>query len=237
MQAAPQSWSTLGSSPSSTMPSTTEPTGWTVRIIDVSAAGRRGSETEISSQPSTCELSASSTSQPADGHAGHEVVDAERERDGERRERRDPGRVEQRPGRPPQVLVAVAQDQDEARVGDAGQRAEQHAARRVRAVGAVLERARDQHDADHRQRQRGEDPPAGRLREHRPGDERDDHDLQVAEHGRQPGADVGDRLVPEDQVGGEEQPGDQRQPLLARPRAGRSGAARATRAARAAGTA
>jgi hypothetical protein len=52
------------------MPSRTEPTGWIVRIIEVSAAGRRGSEIEISSQPSTCELSASSSSQPADGHAG-----------------------------------------------------------------------------------------------------------------------------------------------------------------------
>ena len=39
-------------------------------MIDVSAAGRRGSETEIRSQPSTCELSASRISQPADGHSG-----------------------------------------------------------------------------------------------------------------------------------------------------------------------
>ena len=51
-----------------------------MRIIDVSAAGRRGSEIEISSQPSTCELSASRISQPADGHAGRDVVGAERER-------------------------------------------------------------------------------------------------------------------------------------------------------------
>ena len=70
MSAAPESCSAVGSSPSSTIPSTTEPTGWTVRIIDVIAAGRRGSEVEISSQPSTCEESASRISQPADGHAG-----------------------------------------------------------------------------------------------------------------------------------------------------------------------
>ena len=129
MQSAPASWSALGSSPSSTIPSTTEPTGWIVRIIDVSAAGRRGSETEISSQPSTCEVSARQISHAADGHAGTRSSDAERERGGERRDRGHPGRVEQRPGGPPQVLVAVAQDQDEARVGDARQRAEQHAAR------------------------------------------------------------------------------------------------------------
>ena len=46
--------------------------------------------------------------------------------------------------------VAVPQDEDEARVGDAGERAEDHAARRVRAVRAVLQRARDEHDADQR---------------------------------------------------------------------------------------
>ena len=51
MHAAPQSWSALGSSPRSTIPSATEPTGWIVRIIEVSAAGSRGSEIEISSQP------------------------------------------------------------------------------------------------------------------------------------------------------------------------------------------
>ena len=38
--------------------------GWNVSITDVSAAGRRGSETEISSQPKTCALSASAISQP-----------------------------------------------------------------------------------------------------------------------------------------------------------------------------
>ena len=37
----------------------TDPTGWMVSSSEVKAAGRRGSEAEISSQPSTCEVSAS----------------------------------------------------------------------------------------------------------------------------------------------------------------------------------
>ena len=40
-------------------------------------------------------------------------------------------------------------------------------------------------------------------------------DLQVAEHGGEPGADVGDRLVPEREVGGEEDAGDQGEPRCA----------------------
>ena len=52
----------------------------------------------------------------------------------------------------------------------------------------------------------------------RPRRERHDHDLEVAEHGREPGADVGDRLVPEDEVGGEEEARDQRQAPLPGPR-------------------
>ena len=53
----------------------------------------------------------------------------------------------------------------------------------------------------------------------------DDDDLQVAEHGREAGADVGDRVVPEDQVGGEEDAGD------AAPAAARGAAARPVAAA------
>ena len=40
--------------------------------------------------------------------------------------------------------------------------------------------------------------------EERPREEADDHDLGVAEDRREPGPDVLDRVVPEDQVGGEE---------------------------------
>jgi hypothetical protein len=43
------------------------------------------------------------------------------------------------------------------------------------------------------------------LVEDEPREEADEHDLRVAEHGREPGADLVDRVVPEDEVGGEEQ--------------------------------
>ena len=160
-------------------------------------------------------MSASVASQAADGHAGREVVHAEREPDGERDGRGHGGRVAQRAGRPAQVLVAVAQDEQEAGVRDSGEDAEEHAARRVVAVGVRLQHAGDEHDAQQDERQRGEDPPARRLVQDGPGGEGDDHDLEVAEHRRQARADVVDRLVPEDQVGGEEDPGDQREALLA----------------------
>ena len=48
----------------------TDPTGWIVSVTDVSAAGSRGSETVISSQPSTCEVSASVSSQACSGQLG-----------------------------------------------------------------------------------------------------------------------------------------------------------------------
>ena len=58
------------------------------------------------------------------------------------------------------------------------------------AVGAVLERAgHEQHAAAHR-RQRDEDAARHLLAEQREREERHDHDLEVAEHGRQAGADV-----------------------------------------------
>ena len=45
-------------------------TGWSMSRIEVSTPGRRGSDTEISSQPSTWEDSASSTSQPCASRSG-----------------------------------------------------------------------------------------------------------------------------------------------------------------------
>ena len=154
--------------------------------------------------------------QPGGGRPrGREVVHAEREPDRERDGGGHGGRIAQRPGRPAQVLVAVAQDEQEAGVRDPGQDAEEHAARRVGAVGVRLEHARDEHDAQQDEGQRGEDPPARRLVQDGPRGEGDDHDLEVAEHRRQARADVVDRLVPEDQVGREEDPGDEREALLA----------------------
>ena len=236
MHAAPQSCSALGLSPSSTIPSTTEPTGWIVRIIDVSAAGRRGSEIEISSQPSTWELSASRISQPADGHAGARSSTRSSSATTSDADRGDPGRVEQRSGRPPRVRVAVAEDQDEAGVGGRGQRPEQHAAQRVRAVGAVLEHARDQDDADQRQRQRGQDPlrraprrapPRRRTARSRPAGSRARSRARRRRR-RSPGA---------RRSGRRRRTGPRSAPAAAgRARAGRSGGARARRAARARAT-
>ena len=70
----------------------------------------------------------------------------------------------------------------------------------------------DQHDADQHDRQREEHGPRRPLAEDGPRDERRRQHLEVAEDGRQTRPDVLDRVVPERQVAGEEDPGDQRQP-------------------------
>ena len=77
-------------------------------------------------------------------------------------------------------------------------------ARGSRAVGAVLEHARDQQHAEQRDRQRRQHLAAGLLGQDRPRHQRHEHDLDVGQHGGQPGADVADRVVPQDQVDGEE---------------------------------
>jgi len=66
----PSSCAALGSSPKISAARSIEPTGWIVSSTEVWAAGRRGSELAISSQPTTCELSASNTSQPCAGQLG-----------------------------------------------------------------------------------------------------------------------------------------------------------------------
>jgi hypothetical protein len=50
--------------------STTAAIGWIVSSIDAIAAGSRGSETEINSQPRICEVSARVTSHAWPGHVG-----------------------------------------------------------------------------------------------------------------------------------------------------------------------
>ena len=137
-----------GSSPSRMMPSRTEPTGWTVRTTDVSDAGRRGSATAISSQPSTCEVRARVSSQPCAGQLGSEVDLAEQRAGGDGHDRRDERRLEQRPGGAAQVAAGVAQDEDEAGVGDGGEHAVERAERGIVAVGALTDDAGDEHHAD-----------------------------------------------------------------------------------------
>src|SRR6478672_11777276 len=48
----------------------------------------------------------------------------------------------------------------------------------------------------------------GALTKDNPRKRRDEHDLRVAQHRREPGADELDRVVPEEEVRGEEDPGD-----------------------------
>ena len=48
----------------------TAPTGCSISKIEVTTAGRRGSEMEINSQPSTCDDMASTTSQACDSRPG-----------------------------------------------------------------------------------------------------------------------------------------------------------------------
>src|SRR5262249_57616622 len=66
-------------------------------------------------------------------------------------------RVEERPGNPTEVApTALAKRQQESRVGDPRQHAVESAEPRIRAVGAVFEDARDQHDAERDDRDREE---------------------------------------------------------------------------------
>jgi hypothetical protein len=68
--ATPASCTAEGSSESRITPRMTEPTGCSVSVIAVSSAGRRGSDTEISIQPSTWEVSARVISQACDSRPG-----------------------------------------------------------------------------------------------------------------------------------------------------------------------
>ncbi|HXV95774.1 MAG TPA: hypothetical protein VD695_04425 [Gaiellaceae bacterium] len=68
--ATPASWTSDGASSRMITAKTTERAGWRVSVIEVRAAGRRGSAAAIRSQPATCEVSASSTSQPCSGQVG-----------------------------------------------------------------------------------------------------------------------------------------------------------------------
>ena len=154
----------------------------------------RGSDTVISIQPSTCEVSASRTASPRSARPG-EVVALIDQTAGQRRRPRPPATCRTAAFRATQVHAPLALDEQERGVGEPGGDAEQHAARRVGAVRAALQRAGDEQHA-RTPGQREQDAARHLLAEHRQREERDDHDLQVAEHGRQPGADVADRVVP-----------------------------------------
>ena len=85
--------------------------------IEVITAGSRGSDTEISSQPSTCEESASSTSQACASRSGTQSMSPTAIPPMAENSAPLSGGVEQRAGGPPDVRVPLAQDQQEQRVG------------------------------------------------------------------------------------------------------------------------
>ncbi|HEY7561648.1 MAG TPA: hypothetical protein VH650_05690 [Gaiellaceae bacterium] len=70
MTPTPRSWTSEGSSARSRIPKITDRAGWRVKVTDVRAAGRRGSAHAIRSQPATCEVRASVTSQACSGQDG-----------------------------------------------------------------------------------------------------------------------------------------------------------------------
>ncbi len=146
-------------------------------------------------------------SQPAEGQLGTSRASPITRPAATHSTRRDGGGVKQRACGPPQVGATVAQQQQEAHVGDPGTDPEQRPASRIAPVGTVLEHAGDQQHAQQRDRQRGKHANAGTLGQDRPRDQRHEDHLNVGEHRREPGADVSDRVMPEQQVGGEEDPG------------------------------
>ena len=181
---------------------------------EVSAAGSRGSEIEISSQPSACELQReqrSASPRPASrGVQSRSPIDeADRDRTPSAGDER---RVEERPGRPAHVAaLPCAQREQEARVGERGQDPVRDAERR----GSCRRR---------RSRAR---PRSGARRRGRPGSRRasgstaarrrishasrpTNTTCRLPSTRREPGADLLDRLVPGDEVDREEDAGQPR---------------------------
>ncbi|HWB57108.1 MAG TPA: hypothetical protein VG479_09250 [Gaiellaceae bacterium] len=140
--------------------------------------------------------------------AGLEAELAEQGADRQAHDRRRERRVEERRHRVAEVGAPLSEDEQEAAVGDRCQDAEEDAERRVRPVGVASDDARDEDDAEKDDGHGRQGSRGGALAEERPGGERDEHDLDVAEDGREPGPDGGDRVVPEDEVGAEEQAAD-----------------------------
>ena len=208
INAAPSSWSGEGLSSTSSAAKQTARSGCSVRSTDVRAVGSRPSETVIRSQPSTCELSASVISQPWASSAGREVEVAEDEADRDDADRAGERRVVERAGNPAPLAGSPAQREQEARVRDPGEQAVDRAELRVAPVRPALEHSGDEDDPDHRDRDREQRVPGRALAKDRPRQEADEHDLRVAENGREAGAHVLDRVVPEDEVGREEDAAD-----------------------------
>jgi hypothetical protein len=67
-----------------------------------------------------------------------------------------------------------------------------------------------QHHAGHHHRQRQDEPPSRALMQQRPGGQRHEEHLQVPQQRGDPGPDVGDRVIPQHEIDGEERPGRDR---------------------------
>jgi len=62
----------------------------------------------------------------------------------------------------------------------------------------------DQHNTDHDHGEHDQVLAAWPLAQHDPGEHGDEQHLQIAEHCRHPGTDVSDRVIPQDEVDGQE---------------------------------
>ncbi len=93
-------------------------------------------------------------------------------------------------------------------VGHAGAQPEQRPPGRVAAICAVLERP-EISSTPTSETGSASSTRARALGQQRPRHQGNQHDLDVGQHRGQPGAHVGDRVVPEQQVGGEEDPRSQ----------------------------
>ena len=183
--------------------------------------GRQARERDRDQQPAEDLRAEREHDQPAGGAEGRQQVEVAGDRtpDAAADRRRQRG-VEERTGRSAQVTAGLAQREQEPRVRHAGQDPEDRPEGRVRTVRALLEHAGDEDDTDADDRDRRERGTRRTLAEHGPREHRDEHDLRVPEHGREPRPDLLDRVVPEDQVCCEEhsrRPRDQPRSTRARP--------------------
>ena len=169
---------------------------------DVTTAGSRGSEIVISSQPSTCELSASRISQPWRARATASGR-GRRRRSRSARSRSPTASVASKAARPARRSPRPPWRSASRKPVYASPVSTPNAApsARILAVGALLEHARDEDHADEHDRDRDERRGLRPLAPDQPRDQPDEHDLRVAEHGREAGADLLDRVVPEHEVG------------------------------------
>ena len=179
MQPAPASWSLEGDSSMISAAKITDKTGCRVSRIEVTTAGRRGSELEISSQPSDLRRQREQDEPAGRGHGGREIEIADHGSDRRAEDRRGERRREERPGRPAKILASLAQDEQEAGVRDAGQNAVDRTEPRIRSVCALLERAGDEDDAEAHDRNRRQRRALRPLAEQRPREQPDEHDLEL----------------------------------------------------------